>query len=102
MGDEGRENADNPGVITTPPYIYAGALVMGLLANRRLRLPLLPRRLARTLGLLVTVGGFAVGLLGLRELRRAGTNVDPYKPATIVVTGVPTDLPATPCTSGSR
>jgi len=96
MGDDGRGNADNPGVITTPPYFYAGALVMGLLANRRLRLPLLPRRLARTLGLLVTVGGFAVGLLGLRELRRAGTNVDPYKPATIVVTGGPYRLTRNP------
>ena len=35
------------------------------------------------------LGGFAVGLLGLREMRQAGTNVDPYRPATAVVTGGP-------------
>jgi protein-S-isoprenylcysteine O-methyltransferase Ste14 len=89
MGDDGRDNADNPGVITPPPLIYAGALAAGLLANRRLRLPFLPRRLARTLGPLLTLGGFAVGLLGFREMRRAGTSVDPYEPATAVVTEGP-------------
>jgi protein-S-isoprenylcysteine O-methyltransferase Ste14 len=89
MSEDGRDNTDNPGVITPPPLIYAGALAAGLLANLLLRLPFLPRRLARTLGPLLIVGGFAVGLLGLREMRRAETNVDPYKPATAVVTGGP-------------
>ena len=89
MGDDGRGNADNPGVVAPPPFIYAGALAAGLLASRRFRLPFLPRRLARTLGPLMILGGFAVGLLGLREMRQAGTNVDPYRPATAVVTGGP-------------
>jgi len=89
MGEDGRGNADNPGVVAPPPFIYAGALAAGLLANRRFRLPFLPRRLARTLGPLMILGGFAVGLLGLREMSRVGTNVDPYKPATAVVTGGP-------------
>ena len=89
MGEDGRGNADNPGVVAPPPFIYAGALAAGLLANRRFRLPFLPRRLARTLGPLLILGGFAVGLLGVREMRRAGTNVDPYKPATTVVTEGP-------------
>ena len=89
MSEDGRDNTDNPGVITPPPLIYAGALAAGLLANLLLRLHFLPRRLARTLGPLLIVGGFAVGLLGLREMRRAETNVDPYKPATAVVTGGP-------------
>jgi protein-S-isoprenylcysteine O-methyltransferase Ste14 len=89
MGDDGRDNADNPGVITPPPFIYAGALAAGLLANRRFRLPFLPRRLARTLGPLLIVVGFAVGFSGFREVRRAGSNVDPREPATTVVTGGP-------------
>ena len=89
MSEDGRDNTDNPGVITPPPLIYAGALAAGLLANLLLRLPFLPRRLARTLGPLLIVGGFAVGFLGFREMRRAETNVDPYKPATAVVTGGP-------------
>ena len=89
MSEDQKNNADNPGVVAPPPFIYAGALAAGLLANRRIKLPFLPRRLARTLGPLLIVGGFAVGLLGFREMSRAGTNVDPYKPATAVVTGGP-------------
>ena len=89
MTDDGRGKADNPGVVAPPPFIYAGALAAGLLANRRIKLPFLPRRLARTLGPLLILGGFVVGLLGLREMRQAGTNVDPYKPATAIVTGGP-------------
>jgi protein-S-isoprenylcysteine O-methyltransferase Ste14 len=89
MGDDGRDNADNPGVIAPPPFIYAGTLAAGLLASRLLRLPFLPRRLARTLGPLLIVGGFVIGLSGFREVRRAGSNVDPREPATTVVTGGP-------------
>jgi protein-S-isoprenylcysteine O-methyltransferase Ste14 len=89
MGDDGRGTADNPGVITPPPFIYAGVLAVGLLANRRFRLPFLPRRLALTLGPLLIVGRFAVGQLGFREMRRAGTHMDPHRPATAVVTGAP-------------
>jgi protein-S-isoprenylcysteine O-methyltransferase Ste14 len=76
-------------VIAPPPLIYAGALSAGLLANRRYRIPFLPRRLARTLGLSMVVGGLAVGFLGSREMRRAETNLDPYKPTTAVATGGP-------------
>ena len=86
---DGKDNTDNPGVIAPPPFIYTGALAAGLLAHRRFRVPFLPRRLARTLGPLLIVGGFVVGLLGFREMRRAGSNVDPREPATTVVTGGP-------------
>ena len=89
MSEDQNGNADNPGVVAPPPFIYAGTLAAGLLANRRFRLTFLPRRLARTLGPLLIVGGFVVGLLGFREMRRAETNVDPYKPATTVVTEGP-------------
>jgi protein-S-isoprenylcysteine O-methyltransferase Ste14 len=89
MGDETREAPDNPGVITPPPLIYAAALAAGLLANRRYRIPFLPRSLARALGWPLVIGGLAIGLLGFREMRRAETNVDPYKPATAIVAGGP-------------
>jgi len=89
MSDETREAPDNPGVIAPPPLIYAGALVAGLLANRRYHIPFLPRSLARTLGPSLVVGGLAIGFLGSREMRRAETNLDPRKPATTVVAGGP-------------
>ena len=87
MADDGRGKADNPGVVAPPPFIYAGSLVLGLLANRRLRVGLLPRPLARTLGPLLIIFGFLVGLSGFREVRRAGSSADPYKPVTAIATG---------------
>jgi len=89
MSEGERDNTDNPGVIAPPPLIYAGALAAGLLANRRYRIPFLPRRLARKLGWPMVVCGLAIGLLGSREMRRAETNLDPRKPATTIVTGGP-------------
>ena len=83
------ENADNPGVIAPPPLIYAGALAIGLLANRRYRLGFLPRGLSRVLGWPLTAGGLAVAYLGSREMKRAGTNIDPREPTTTIVTGGP-------------
>ncbi len=88
MSDE-KNNADNPGVIAPPPLIYAGALLLGLLANRLSPIPFLPRGLSRVLGWPLIVGGLVVGFLGVREMKRAGTNVDPYRPATAIVTGGP-------------
>jgi protein-S-isoprenylcysteine O-methyltransferase Ste14 len=88
MSDE-NHNADNPGVIAPPPLIYTGALLAGLLANRRYHIPFLPRPLARTLGWPLVVCGLVIGLLGEREMRRAETNTNPYKPATRLVTEGP-------------
>jgi protein-S-isoprenylcysteine O-methyltransferase Ste14 len=79
MSEDAREAPDNP----------AGALAAGLLANRRYHIPFLPRKVTRTLGWSLVVCGLAVGFFGSREMRRAETNVDPYKPATAVVTGGP-------------
>jgi protein-S-isoprenylcysteine O-methyltransferase Ste14 len=84
-----KHNADNPGVLAPPPLIYAGALAAGLLANRRYHMPILPRRIARTLGWPLVACGLAVGFLGSREMRRAETTLDPRKPATTIVTGGP-------------
>ncbi|MFL5992314.1 MAG: methyltransferase family protein [Rubrobacteraceae bacterium] len=83
------QNADNPGVIAPPPLIYAGALAIGLLANRRYRLGFLPRGLSRALGWPLTAGGLAVAYLGSREMKRAETNIDPREPTTTIVTGGP-------------
>ena len=86
---EEKNNADNPGVIAPPPLIYAGTIAAGLLANRRYHIPILPRRVARTLGWPLVACGLAVGFLGSREMRRAETTLDPRKPATTIVTGGP-------------
>ena len=86
-------------MIAPPPLIYACALAAGPLVNRRYHIPILPRRVAWKLGAPLVACGLAVGFLGAREMRRAETNVDPYKPATAVVTGGLSGLPTTPSTS---
>ena len=83
------ENADNPGVIAPPPLIYAGTLAVGLLANKRYHLAFLPRGLSRVLGWPLIAGGLTLGYLGSREMKRAGTNIDPREPTITIVTGGP-------------
>ncbi len=89
MSDDARGTPDNPGVIAPPPLIYAGALLVGLLANRLSPIPFLPRALSRALGWPLVLSGLAIGTLGFREMKRAGTNVDPREPTTAIVTGGP-------------
>ncbi len=89
MSEDARENADNPGVVAPPPLIFAGALGAGLLLNRLRPTAFLPHALSRLLGWPVIAGGFLFGLSGFREMRRAGTNVDPREPTTAIVTGGP-------------
>ena len=85
MGEERRNDADNPGVIAPPPLIYAGARASGLLANRLYPIPFLPDGISRALGWPSIFAGLAIGLLSFREMERARTNVDPYKPTTAIV-----------------
>src|SRR3989440_4441180 len=83
------ELPDNPGVIAPPPLIYAGPLAVGLLLNLKFPMRFLPRKVAAILG--VTLIGASVGLVSqaYQRMRRAGTNVDPYEPATVLVTEGP-------------
>jgi len=89
MSEGNRGEADNPGVIAPPPLIYAGTLIAGLLLNRLRPTGFLPRGLSRLLGCAMIFGGLGIGMLGLREMRRAGTNVDPYHPTTAIVDAGP-------------
>ncbi|MDP8900226.1 MAG: isoprenylcysteine carboxylmethyltransferase family protein [Actinomycetota bacterium] len=89
MGEGNGNGSDSPGVIAPPPLIYAAGLAAGLLANRLRPTPLLPRTLSKVLGWPLVAGGISLGLWGFREMRRAGTNVDPYHPTTAIVEGGP-------------
>ncbi len=79
------EQRDNPGVIAPPPLIFALPLVFGLLLHWFRPVKLLSPALC---GLCVLFAGIIVPS-ALREMRRAGTNVDPNKPAETIVTSGP-------------
>jgi protein-S-isoprenylcysteine O-methyltransferase Ste14 len=86
MSEDGRDNA---GVVAPPPLIYAGPLLLGLLLNRKLHVPFLPRGVERVLGWPLVGGG--VLLIGwfFRTMRRADTPMDPREPVSRLVTTGP-------------
>jgi protein-S-isoprenylcysteine O-methyltransferase Ste14 len=85
----GDEEQDRAGVVAPPPLIYLGALILGLLLNRRIPIGLLPRGMARGLGWPLLGGG--VLLLGWfeRAMRQADTPTNPYKPVARIATEGP-------------
>src|ERR671917_770998 len=84
-GDE----QDKAGVVAPPPLIYVGALLLGLLLDRRFPTAFLPRTVARALGWPLLGGGAL--LLGWFEwaMRQADTPTNPYKPVERIATGGP-------------
>ena len=84
-GDE----QDNPGIVAPPPLIYLGALIFGLLLNRRLPIGFLPRGIARGLGW--SLLGAGALLLGWFEwaMWQADTSSNPYKPVKHIATEGP-------------
>lgn len=89
MTESGGRRPDNPGVITHPPFLYAGALVVGALLDRLIPLPILAPGggLVPGVVLIVLAGCLAAWCFGL--FRRAGTNVPTHKPSTAIVTDGP-------------
>ena len=55
------DERDNPSIFVPPPLIYLGPLVLGLLLNRKLPAPFLPRGVARPLGWTLLGGALLSG-----------------------------------------
>ena len=83
------ELPDNPGVIAPPPVIYAGPLVVGLMLNLKFPMGFLPRKVASILGAMLIGTSVALVAQAFQRMRRAGTNVNPTEPATVLVTEGP-------------
>jgi protein-S-isoprenylcysteine O-methyltransferase Ste14 len=77
---------DTAGVAVPPPLLFAAGLIFGLTASRLKLEAGNGARFARTLGGASVVAGMALGAATIKALKRAGTNLDPYKPATALVT----------------
>jgi protein-S-isoprenylcysteine O-methyltransferase Ste14 len=65
-----------------PPVVYLGPLILGLLLNRRIPAPFLPRRLTRIVGLPLFGGGVLLGGWTYGMMRRADTPIigEPFVP----------------------
>jgi protein-S-isoprenylcysteine O-methyltransferase Ste14 len=61
--------------VPPPPVVFLGPLVLGLLLNRKIPAPFLPRGLTRILGLPLLSGGILLGGWFYRTMRRSGTPI---------------------------
>src|SRR3712207_2382116 len=83
------DDPDNPSFLLPPPLTYLLPLVFGLLLDRRIHVPLLPRSLARSLGWPLLGGGVLLNGWFNFTMRRTDTPIDPRKPVSKLVTDGP-------------
>ncbi|GAC1375749.1 MAG: isoprenylcysteine carboxylmethyltransferase family protein [Ktedonobacteraceae bacterium] len=84
-----QEFADKPGVVAPPPLIYAIAFLASLLLHARKPLPFLPALPRNVLGASLIGAAGTIIFFAAREMRRAGTNINPELPATALVSAGP-------------
>jgi len=84
------ESTDNPGVIARPPILYLGGLIALAVLGWFWPAPILASAtLALYLGLVIGVLAVGFILWAIVTMRGAGTNVDPMKESTAIVTAGP-------------
>ena len=83
------DDRDNAGVVAPPPLIYLGALTLGLLLDKKLSIPFLPRSIARTLGWSLLVAGVSHMGWFFFTMQRADTPIDPREPVSNLATDGP-------------
>ncbi len=85
------ETRDNAGVIAPPPLLALAAVLLGLALDWLMPAYLLmvlltwPERIVIAITLIAAGAGLAIP--AMRRFRSAGTHVEPWKPATALVTG---------------
>ncbi len=83
---------DSPDLVVLPPVLPLTALLLAILLEWLLPLGYLPSPLETVptiVGLLLLLGFVATGLWGALEFRRARTNIDPRRPALVLVESGP-------------
>jgi len=83
------DEQDKPGIVAPPPLIYLGALIFGLLLNRRLPIGFLPRGIARGLGWSLLGAGALLLAWFEWAMWQADTSSNPYKPVKHIATEGP-------------
>jgi protein-S-isoprenylcysteine O-methyltransferase Ste14 len=79
------DEPDKPGIRVPPPPIYLLALLLGLLLDRSMHVPFLPRRVARLFGWPLVGGAMTLAAWFARTMRRADTTMHINKPVSRVV-----------------
>jgi len=77
--------SDNPNVIAPPPLIFLSGLLVGGFIGWLFPVEFLPKSLAVVAGIALFVVGLTIILTAIRQMRRAQTNVEPWKPTTAIL-----------------
>jgi len=84
------ENADNPGVLAFPPLIWLVNAVISVLVHFFLvGLPIMNYHASLVCGIALVILAPTLALSAVVTMKKAGTNVDPAKPALTIVRGGP-------------
>jgi len=76
---------DNPNVIAPPPLIFLSGLLVGGFVSRFYPFAFLPATFSIVAGVLLTVAGLGIIAAAFVKMRRARTNVEPWKPTTAII-----------------
>jgi len=83
-------SSDNPGVIAFPPLIWAvGAVISLLIHFFVIQVPIMRYGICLVCGIVLVILAPTLALSALVTMKKAGTNVDPAKPALTIVLGGP-------------
>lgn len=81
--------ANHPGVVVRPPFLYGFAFIAVLALRWFWPLPIVGHGAPLWGALVLSIVGIAIAVPGRRALIAAGTNVDPLLPTTAIVTSGP-------------
>ncbi len=80
---------DHPNVIALPPLIYLGSLIVGLILGYIWSAPIGWGAVRPAAGVIFVLAGLAIGAAAVRRFRQARTNLEVYRPSTVLVTEGP-------------
>ena len=76
---------DTPNVIAPPPLIFLSGLLVGALINWFFPFEFLPKTTAVILGIALALAGLTIIVTAIVQMRRAKTNVEPWKPTMAIL-----------------
>lgn len=82
-------SAESPGVVAPPPLLYGFAFLVAAVMHSLFPMPIVAANIAAGTGLALLAIGAVLATWSRRTLEGAGTNVNPARPATILVTTGP-------------